>query len=151
MLRNYLCKLWGQALIDKVPDPSYFETSTVGSRPSIQGREVPASHSVFISLLSHKETNQRNGSPAEGLLARSRLFLFNGTSLEFGLCRTLLIFVAVAVSCRSRGQDGVIPHKKQLGWVKTINCHSRPDRESILYFRIKIRCSLIKASPLTCQ
>ncbi|PLY03196.1 MAG: hypothetical protein C0623_02325, partial [Desulfuromonas sp.] len=60
----------------------------------------PGPAAGFISLLSDKETNQRNRSLAGGFFVRSGLFLFNYDAGEFALRQTRNVFVAVAVGLR---------------------------------------------------
>ncbi|PLX99007.1 MAG: hypothetical protein C0623_10540, partial [Desulfuromonas sp.] len=58
------------------------------------------------SLLSDKETNQRNRSLAGGFFMRSKLFQFNCADGEFTLRQTQFVFVAVAVGLRFSGRAG---------------------------------------------
>ncbi|PLY01905.1 MAG: hypothetical protein C0623_04910, partial [Desulfuromonas sp.] len=60
----------------------------------------PGPAAGFISLLSDKETNQRNRSLAGGFFVRSGLFLFKCVAGEFALRQTRFVAVAVAVGVR---------------------------------------------------
>ncbi|PLY02275.1 MAG: hypothetical protein C0623_03970, partial [Desulfuromonas sp.] len=85
----------------------------------------PGPAAGFISLLSDKETNQRNRSLAGGFFVRTELFLFNCVAGEFALRQTQLVAVAVAVGLRLSDRASGSNLKSSTGKSKSAICFLR--------------------------